>query len=265
MGADLQVCVTLDLESDHAGHAPEAYVAWQEERVEELLHLLNEHKVQLTVFIVAEALEKKPKIIKQFMRHGAEFHLHSSSHDLDKSDSLEEIRRGKEEFGLFFKRQPEGYRAPEGRISKVGWRHLDQEGFLFSSSVYPSFWPKPGFLRYTSEPFWPLSNDLLEVPFGTVTSLRLIISLSWIKLFGWNLYRFLLDHYSLPKVLVFNMHLHDLWSVSSSKKLSPLWKVVYSRNRNRGLTILDKFLSLMTDLGYSFSTPGTVSSNLRQQ
>jgi len=261
MKSDLQACITLDLEADHAGYAPEAYDTWQKSKIEKLFHLLEKHGVRLTIFVSANTLEKRPEIIKLFIRDDWEFHLHSFSHNLKNPDSQEEILRGKKAFKSFFGKPPLGYRAPGGRISKKGWRRLEKQGFLFSASIIPSFWPKPNYFFFPNRPFKPLGYKLLEVPFSTISPLRLVISLSWIKLFGWNFYRFLFKFFPLPKILVFGLHLHDLQITPSYRQLAPFWKLIYSRNQKSGLAILDKFLSLITNKGYRFSLMRTVVNN----
>lgn len=265
MKKDYQVCLTLDLEPDHAGRAPESFDAWAEDKVDIFLRLLTRYNAKLTAFVVAETLEKRPETIKQLLQFGTEFHLHSHTHDLEEYDAIREIYRGKEVYERFFKQSPKGYRAPEGRISEEGWRVLNKEGFLFDASIYPSFLPKISYFHYPREPFNHLRSGLLEFPYATVTPLRLVVSLSWIKLLGWKFYRPLLERFSLPHVLVFNLHLHDLWSLPAYDKLPLFWKIVYARNRDRGLEFLDHFLSFIAGKGCRFSTISAVADTIQPQ
>ena len=252
----MNVCLTLDLEPDHASRAPTAYDGWEPARVSELLRLLERHRAPLTVFVVGQHLPARPETIDLLRRHGAEFHLHSYSHDLAHPDTQDEIQLGVEAFARVFGRRPAGYRAPEGRISKAGWRRLEQEGFVFDSSIFPSFWPAPRYLRYRPEPFHPLGTRLLEFPISTLGPARLIVSLSWFKLLGWGLYRRLLARGRLPEPLVFDMHLHDLWHVPSYDLLPQPWRTIYRRGQGRGLEVLGCFLELLAGRGARFTTLG---------
>lgn len=259
----MQAAITLDLEPDHAGRAEPSYDGWETERVAELCALLKRYQAQLTIFVVAESLPARPDTIALFREAGAEFHLHSYSHDLAEPDSLDQIRRGKDAFASVFGAPPVGYRAPEGRISEAGWRRLEDEGFRFDSSIFPSFWPRPRYLRYTPAPFVPAGTRLLELPISTVTRARLIVSLSWFKLLGFGVYRPALQHGLLPEPLVFDMHLHDLWRLPAFDRLPQPWRAIYGRNQARGFPILEEFLTLLTKRGASFTTLGAVADRNR--
>lgn len=255
----VRACITLDLEPDFVGRVSGTrYDGWREDRIAQLLDLLGRYEVRLTVFVVGSSLCVRPEVIETLRDFEAEFHLHSYSHDLGNPDSGEEIHRGRESFRDYFGHDPRGYRAPEGRISREGWRRLERAGFLFDSSVIPSVWPRPTYLQFRPEPFYPTRGRLLELPLSTVTPLRLIISVSWMKLFGWPLYRFALERFRLPEPLVVNMHLHDLWALPAFDELAEPWHCIYSRNREAGMTILEQFLDWLSSKEYRFDTVETV-------
>lgn len=255
-------CLSLDLESDFSSRLPTAYQAWDAAKVDELMALLGRYQAPLTVFVVGAGLEARPEVVRRFRDRGAEFHLHSYSHDLGQPDSIDEIRRGTDAFTAFFGERPRGYRAPEGRISEEGWKRLSAEGFAFDASVFPSFWPAPRYLRYPRTPFRPV-DGLVEIPFGVVSPLRVITSVSWIKLLGWPLYRSLVAlERRLPDPLVVGMHMHDLWELPSRKSLGVPWTWIYGRNAARGLELLERFLKLLQGRGYRFTTLGAVARDM---
>ena len=98
--------ISLDLEPDFAGWLPAAYTGWDPARVEALMSLLERYGAPLTVFVVAQSLTARPEVITLFREHGAEFHLHSFSHDLAEPDSAREIERGSERFAEVFGQRP---------------------------------------------------------------------------------------------------------------------------------------------------------------
>ena len=257
--------ISLDLEPDFAGWLPASYTGWDPARVEALMSLLERYGAPLTVFVVAQSLTARPEVITLFREHGAEFHLHSFSHDLAEPDSAREIERGSECFAEVFGQRPVGYRAPQGLISPDGWRRLEAAGFQFDSSLFPSFWPHPRYLRFPRAPFRPAGTSLLELPIGTFAPHRLIVSLSWINLLGWPAYRSLMATSLWPEPLVFDMHLHDLWDVPSYADLRPPMRWIYARDRTRGLGNLERFLKLVKSRGYSFSTLGRLSRELQRE
>jgi hypothetical protein len=255
----MTACVTLDLEPDYGGRLEPAFTGWEPGRIDELVGVLKDHGAALTVFVVGDCLKARPEAIDRLKMAGAEFHLHSYSHDLSQPDSLSEIQLGVRAFEEVFGHRPRGYRAPEGRISLTGWRHLEAEGFEFDSSIFPSFWPAPRYLRFPSHPFRPAGHRLLELPVSTLTPFRLIVSLSWMKLLGWSLYKPFLEHARWPDPLVFDMHLHDLFALPSYRELSPPWNWIYGRNHQDGMKTLDAFLKLLGRKGQRFSTLGTIA------
>lgn len=257
-----RVCLTLDLEQDFGGRVPESYDAWSAEGLDALLAALSRRGVPLTVFVVARALERRPEDVRRLERAGCEFHLHSWSHDLENPDGEAEIDAGREAFRRFFGRDPEGYRAPEGRVTPEGWRRLRARGFLFDASVIPSFWPRPRYLRYPRAPFMTEAG-LPELPFAVVSPLRLPLSVSWLRLLGWPLYERLIGTFGLPELCVVGSHLHDLWPCASSSRLGWPWSAVYAGGGETGLALLERLFDLLAARGASFTTLGRAAAAAR--
>lgn len=259
---DRSVCLTLDLEPDYGGRLEPTYSAWDDAKIDALLEKLSSVSAPLTVFVVGECLKARPGAIERFRKAGAEFHLHSHSHDLASPDTREEIEKGLEAFEAALGYRPRGYRAPEGRISPEGWARLAELGFEFDSSIFPSVWPAPRYLVYRPRPFQPRGLPLWEFPISTLSPLRFIVSLSWMKLLGWGFYKTLLEAAAWPEPLVFDMHLHDVFALDSYAKLGGTWRMIYRRNRHDGMRILSAFLDLLSEKGGRFRTLGDVASEL---
>jgi hypothetical protein len=253
------VCLTLDLEPDYGRRVPWNHSAWDAGLIEALLAELGAQGIPLSVFIVGRSIEEHPQIVDRFRAAGAECHAHSYDHDLTLPDRDDEIRRAKQAFRAHFGRDPEGYRVPEGRITPHAWRTLEDEGFLFDASIYPSFWPRPHYLKYPRTPFRPHGLRLVEIPFATLTPLRMVVSVSFMKLLGWPFYRLLLSRFAPPEPFVFGMHLHDLWMTPSAAELRAPWSLVYRRNDDIGVQLLMRFIALMQTRGARFATLGQMA------
>ena len=249
----LSACLTLDLEPDHAGRATFAYEAWRGDRLDAMMDLLAEFQAPLSAFVVGRSLEQQPEGIAHLRRLGVEFHLHSYSHNLAEPDSAQEIDTGMRAFEKAFGERPVGYRAPEGRISKGGLQRLAERNFLFDSSVFPSAWPHPRYLGYSRTAYRSSAGDLIEIPIATAGRARLLVTLSFIKLLGFPLYRRLIRQGRVPDPLIFDMHLHDLFVLPAYDQLPAFLKVAYSRNRTEGFTLLRATLDLLRDSGYRFT------------
>lgn len=246
-------CIVLDLEPDHAGRVTESYSAWEKKKILKLLSLLKKHKVKLSIFVVGKTLFPRKEIINIFQNNKAEFHLHSYSHNLQQADTEKEIAKGKKEFINFFGTKPQGYRAPGGLITHRGLKLLKKYDFKFDSSVIPSFWPKRNYFFYPRKPFF-IFRELLEIPFSVVPFLRIVISLSWIRLLGLSFYKFLFIFIPLPNPFVLSFHLHDIWRVPAYHKLPLRWKLVYFRNNNDGFETLEKIIKYLSLNEYKFIT-----------
>ena len=260
-----QACLTLDLEPDHAGRVVFGYEAWRPDRLDALMDALAEFGAPLSAFVVGQALEQQPAAIAQLRRLGVDFHLHSYSHDLAEPDSAREIDAGMRAFEAAMGERPLGYRAPEGRISRGGLERLAERDFLFDSSVFPSAWPHPRYLRYQRTAYRSRPSNLLEIPIATAGRARLPVTLSFIKLLGFPLYRRLIQKGRVPQPLIFDMHLHDLFALPAYDQLPAFLKVAYSRNRKQGFTLLRSTLSLLRESGYSFETMTTAARSLDER
>lgn len=256
--------VTLDLEPDHAGRAEPRYDGWSPERLAAMTDALRSLGAPLSAFVVGRSLEDQPAAIDQLRRDGTEFHLHSYSHVLERADSEEEIDRGMSVFAKTFGHKPTGYRAPEGRISEAGLRRLSDRSFTFDSSVFPSAWPHPRYLAYPRNPYRTGFGSLIEVPIATASPLRLLVTLSFVKLLGFPLYRLLLRPSLLPDPLIFDLHIHDLFALPAFDDLPAFLKVAYSRNRLRGFELLHATLRHLKENGYTFVTMNEAASHAQK-
>ena len=254
-------CITLDLESDHAGRIHSEPLTWKKQQMTQLINICRKHHVQLSVFVVGRMLNKENSLVNALKRFGADFYLHSNSHDINNPDSAREILQGRQQFFSYFRHLPLGYRAPEGRISISGMRRLKKYGFVFDASVFPSFWPAIKYMGYPNIPYKD-SSGLVEIPNTTVSPAQLIFTLSWIKLFGWKFYELIISRYNLPNLVVFSFHLHDLWRSPRFNQLPIFWKFIYKNNQQNGMQYLENILEFLSSHEYKFTTLNHVAKSL---
>ena len=256
-------CLTLDVEydyhdlvaqrhSDALDHEP--IWAW-------LTGLGRERGIPLTAFVVGELLEQRPDVAAKLAMTGWELGLHAYSHNPERTDTLDEIQRGKAAFRTAFGQNPSGYRAPLGKITPPGLQRLLAEGFLYDSSLFPAF--RPGTfnnLRCPLEPHIvsPQNGNgppLVEIPCAVLRGLRIIVSVSYMRLLGLPFYQMALPLLGLPDVVVIDCHLHDLApSPAAVRQLPPFWRFVYQRNAGRGTLMLEWLIEYLTQRGYRFTS-----------
>jgi len=241
---------TLDLEADYGGVVNQYGIFKDLGKIEEVLSELNVLGVKITVFVVGEILELFPDVIKVFEKYHCEFEPHSYSHNFNNPDSEYEIERSKIVYFNYFKRYPRGYRAPRGKISDSGIKFLEKHGFLYDSSIFPSYFPNPFRYLFRNRRIHYYGNSkIVEIPFASVTPFRLTLSISYIKLLGVNLFKKL----SLPDVVCFDSHLHDfIINENSFNKLPLFQRLIYSRNKHKGVDYCIRFLEHVKQKGYKF-------------
>jgi peptidoglycan/xylan/chitin deacetylase (PgdA/CDA1 family) len=250
-----QFAFTLDLEAAVSGVLEREYTLFESpETIRQLLDLLREEDVKATIFVVGEIFERYPEIVRLFQEYDCEFHGHSYSHDPACPDSEEEVKKVKELFVEYFGYEPQGYRAPQGKISEAGIEALTKHGYKFDSSVVPSYYPNPfKYLFKNRQIHRHKGFDLVEIPLTSISPFRLTLSISYVKLLGYGVYKALWKLFRLPPVIVFCSHLHDFFlSDDEMTKLPPFWKMIYSRNRGRGLELLRRVIVEFKARGYEF-------------
>jgi polysaccharide deacetylase family protein (PEP-CTERM system associated) len=183
--------LTIDVEDYYQVSAFESVVRFEdwsryESRVERnthrLLELLDEHRTKATFFVLGWVAERCPKLIRGIAERGHEVASHGYSHRLVYLQTPEafrdETRRSKKLIEDAAGCPIEGYRAASYSITRKSlWalRILEEEGFLYDSSIYPIHHDRyglPDFPRFCHRPLD--DGRLVEIPLSTV------------RLAGWN-------------------------------------------------------------------------------
>lgn len=241
---------TIDLEPDYAGVINEHHILKDPVKIEEILSALNSLGIKITAFTVGKMFEQFPETIEIFEKYNCEFEPHSYSHNFNNPDSEYEIEKAQIAYFTYFKKDPKGYRAPRGKISDAGIKLLEKHGFLYDSSIFPSYFPNPFRYLFSNKQIHYFGDSkILEIPFTSVTPFRLTLSISYIKLLGIN---FFLST-PLPDVICFGSHLHDFIHNENSFAMLPFfWKLIYTRNKFKGIDYCIKFLEHVKQKGYQF-------------
>ncbi|OYR75471.1 polysaccharide deacetylase [Halorubrum ezzemoulense] len=252
MSDEKQFCLTLDLENDWYFDEP-GYDHLTLEYLDEFIELIDSLDVPLTVFVVGRTLERFPDAVDRLDDElNCEFHLHSYQHDTSKEyDFRENIRRGKRAFREHFGHDPIGYRAPQGNIEPEEFRTLEEEGFIFDSSIFPSF--RPGVYNNLDAPLQPYvpdqAEELVEIPIGATPKTRVPTAHSYLKLLG-RPYMLYLRRAPLPETLVYNVHLQDLYRTDSYDELPTVKRLIYDRNIRQAPSFLEAVVGLLQNRGY---------------
>ena len=252
-------CITLDMEPDHGD--PEKHIRLLEkpEFLERYISIINKYNVKVTMFTVTSLFEKFGDDFKKLARRiPLEYAAHSYSHDPYNACSVDEVNASVKAFRNFTGKTPLGYRAPIGRIDRDGLGHLLDQGFAYDASVYTSIRPgKFGYsnLHMPNVPFRVIrgNTSLVEFPFTSIATVRVVFALSYAKLLGWGLYSTLLKMFGLPNPTLLLSHPHDFYFRQiSDSTIRGLEKLALSRNSTRAFDYFEKMIAALKSRGYQF-------------
>ena len=263
-------CITMDVEPDFVSYAvepnsPRFYGLFDTPGCfERFCDLIARHEVKLTCYVVGSVLHDRGNHIRELVKIGAEFGCHSLTHDLNAQETEREIRGGIDSFAEFFGYLPQGYRAPFFKVKRVILETLERKGILYDSSFMPSI--RPGIywsLNGQTKPFRWQGLSLVELPLAVVPQVRLPIALSYMKVLGKKPYSMLRRLFGFPDPLVTFFHPMNLVYASIAfNKLPMRWKLANSRNRWKGLEILEEFFMFLQQAGYRFGYMSEVYEQL---
>ena len=251
-------CISIDIEPDLRD--PDGRVRFFDDfrLMEQFKGVVDKYYAPVTGFLVTALIEPYGSILKDLHQHlPIEFGVHSHDHNTDNACSKDQIYKAVESFKDFFGMTPGGYRAPNGLISTEGICHLIDYGFQYDSSIFPSIrFDEYGYsnLKYSTEPFlFERSGQyLMEMPLACLKGIRLVVSLSHVKLLGWRFYRMLMALFPLPNVFVLNLHPYDFYIPLISRYINGWKKIAHLRNANNAFQLFDRILKMLREKGYEF-------------
>lgn len=146
-------------------------------QVKILLDLFDQHSVKATFFVLGWVAERHPSLIREVHDRGHEIAAHSYWHklvfDMTPEDFREDLVQVRDLLQDLIGESVIGYRAPTYSITKASlWAHeiLAEEGFLYSSSIFPIHHDRYGIDDYPRYPQLLSFSDrkLWEFPMTTL-------------------------------------------------------------------------------------------------
>lgn len=253
---DKTVCVTIDIEKDYG--RVERFDCLK--KLDSFIRIVTGLGFRCTFFVSTHIFDLYPEIVRNIRHFDVQphSHFHNLSQTADTDYSLQEIIKCRNAYYAYFHRYPLGYRAPQGVINPMVADKLMREGFRFDSSVFPTI--RPGVFNNLNQPKQPyyLDSGILELPISTVGIFPM--ALSYMQLFGWNVYKRYFD--SLPRHIVFDCHLHNIYHSDSLNCLPLPLRIAYLRHKDDGYSYLYQFLVMMRKLKYTSITLSEYYSRL---
>jgi polysaccharide deacetylase family protein (PEP-CTERM system associated) len=164
----------------------DSYPSRVEANTERLLDLFDAAQVHATFFVLGWIAERHPRLVRALVARGHEVASHGYSHinvcEQSPAAFRADVRRTRGLLEDISGTPVRGYRAANFSIGrKTAWAFgvLEEEGYAYSSSVYPMRNGNYGAPRLHRAPFTPgEANALLEIPLTTVSLLGLCLPCS---------------------------------------------------------------------------------------
>jgi peptidoglycan/xylan/chitin deacetylase (PgdA/CDA1 family) len=231
-----------------------------QEYFERYVAIIRNHNAKVTMFTVTSLFERfGEQFAKLGKRIPLEYAAHSHNHNPNNGATIDEVASSARVIKRVQGNSPLGYRAPYGQITKEGLGHLLDLGYQYDSSVYPSYRPgKFGYanLHLPNDPFRITreNKSLIELPFTSLTGVRIVLGLSYVKLLGWGIYSLLWRIFGLPKIALALSHPHDFYfhELAGFHPVSAE-KLALSRNAKRAFDYFDNVVTKLGNQGYEFA------------
>lgn len=244
--------LSVDVEHDYNGDRTDAL-----DRLPDLLAAVRRAELPLTAFVEGRLFTKRPDLCAALVEAGADVQLHCHDHR-GPGDSAESLGRGIAAYRSFVGVSPRGYRAHTFRLTEELLSVVLSEGFSWDSSILPGFGlgghRHPVFRRGD----YFTIDGALEFPVASWRALGVPFTHSYRQLLG-RFAESLLDRtLSLPRLLVYCMHLVDLVPNGRIGASSlPLWLKgghALVRRRQRGFDDLIDLVERLRGRGYEWTT-----------
>lgn len=141
-----------------------------------VLDLLRETNAKATFFVLGWVAERYPNLVRRIASEGHEVashgYAHRTIHSMSSAEFRDDLRRSKGILENCSGAPVTGFRAPTFSITRATWWAYDvlqEEGFLYSSSIYPIAHDLYGIPNAPRTPFHPLgAGGILEIPIATI-------------------------------------------------------------------------------------------------
>jgi len=251
-------CITLDIEPDLKDPQRRLRMFEDDALMDRYVSIVIKNQVKVTGFMVTSLFETYGPAIHRFAdRIPMEFGVHSHSHDQKKACTENEVGKAFEAYSAFWGTAPLGYRAPNGLIDRNGINILMDYKFSYDASIFPSIrFDEYGYsnLHLPLVPFRCVRGDeeIIELPYACLRTIRLIFSFSYIKLMGLGLYKSLMIPFPLPDVVILGSHPYDFYVPLIAHDMKGWKKYAHLRNSERAFDLFEEIIGMLRDLNYEF-------------
>lgn len=213
-----------------------------------ILDLLKKHNIKATFFSTVVFAKEVPDLIKRIIDEGHELASHTYYHSDFK---IEHLKKSKDTLEALSGSEVVGFRMP--RMYPVDEKEIEKAGYLYNSSINPTF--LPGRYNHFDKPrtFFKLDN-VWQIPASVSPIIR--FPLFWLSFHNLPLgiYKFLAK-WTYKKDTYLNIYFHPWEFTDLNQKLRFNFPKYVSKNTGDLMTNrLDNFISWAIENKYSFGT-----------
>lgn len=235
-----------------------------EEGIQRLLHLFEKHTIKATFFVTGEMAQEHVQAIRKIRWNGHEIACHGLTHEkneclLGRARQKQKIEKATKIIEEKSGKRPKGFRAPCLRMNETTLKILDECGYVYDSSIIPTFVPGYyGSLTAPSRPYYPSTESLrkngsyrvLEIPVSVNPFVPLPLSAAWMRNLGFSWVKFgVKANFVLGNPVVFYVHPRD--AVSLPKVKGVPWHL-YRNVGDSTIKMLDRVISYVRASGAKF-------------
>ena len=210
-----------------------------------LLDLFNEFNVCSTFFVTSDVAKNTAQVLREVIRREHEIGCHAYG-----TQGYAELKGATDSINEHLKVSPIGFRAHRHKINGKTLVSLSRLGYKYDSSLVTSsrLFNKHYNPKAPKTPYRPsLKNiweegycSLIEIPISALPIIKLPIALSYIKLFGLNLYKLFLSRLD-QEIVTMYLHPYDLFPLSSDVA-APVNFMLAHKRRTKGFEVLKGLL-----------------------
>jgi len=205
------------------------------EELDKILDIFKKYDIPATLFVTGQVLEKYKDSAKKW-QESYEIACHTYTHrfwnTLNKEERKKELKDFIELYQSVFQKRPLGFRAPSHIIDKEGIELLEENGFLYDSSIVPHYPPFKKYRGYKGRaplsPYRPEGMKILEIP-NRGQVLGIPLAGAWIQGLPLWFYNVLFSVYS-PPFITLSMHSWDSVKPQYLEKLDKILRILKREN-----------------------------------
>lgn len=215
--------------------------------LQRILRLLKKYEAKATFFSTVVFAENNKDLITQLLAEGHELASHTWFHS---KFEIEDLKKSREKLAALFNTEVTGLRMP--RMMEVDPREVEKAGYIYNSSVNPTFLPGRYNNLKVSRTYFKQGN-VLQIPASVSPNFR--IPLFWLSFhnFPLRIYKKLVtdvlkeDHY-------LNVYFHPWEFADIQSKEFKLPGFTTEKTGPEMVSRFDQFLSWLKKNGYQFGT-----------